>query len=146
MSTPPITGGCHCGRVTFTYAGPVNMQYICHCSDCRRINGTAWHAGLLIDSAQFEYNGEVAEYTVTADSGRPLTRSFCPVCGSQLWSTTSRGAEFLSLKAGVLDDQSTFSPGTEIWADSKAPWAFPTDIEQSYSQGTNSGAAKGHAS
>ena len=39
-----ITGSCHCGAVTFTYAGEPEKLVACNCSICRRL-ATLWAHG-----------------------------------------------------------------------------------------------------
>ncbi|MEO1544948.1 MAG: GFA family protein, partial [Pseudomonadota bacterium] len=37
-----ITGGCHCGKIT--YEAVINLEnvVVCHCTDCQRLSGSAF--------------------------------------------------------------------------------------------------------
>ena len=46
-----ITGGCLCGAVRFAYTGAVGPGAYCHCTDCRRITGSAFSISVRMDGA-----------------------------------------------------------------------------------------------
>ena len=41
-----VTGGCHCGHITYeAEVNPVTVR-VCHCTDCQRLTGTAFRANI----------------------------------------------------------------------------------------------------
>lgn len=120
----PFSGGCLCGALRYECTLEPELMYYCHCSDCRKASGTAFHAGMYMKRAGFDLiAGTPKSFAVTADSGRTIVRYFCPACGSHIYSDKGANEPMLSLKAGSLDDPDVFRPDTEIWTLSKTAWA-----------------------
>jgi hypothetical protein len=119
-----LEGGCLCGAVRYKFSGDPFRHVICHCRDCQRASGSAFHVGVVIPRTGFAITrGELRTYRVTGDSGRWIDRSFCPICGSGiLHELELRGPEFLVIKAGTLDDPGLVAPTYEIFVRSKMPW------------------------
>lgn len=127
----PFSGGCLCGEIRYECTGEPELMYYCHCTDCRKSNGTAFHAGIYMKRSDFQLNsGTPKSYAKTADSGRTIVRYFCSHCGTHIYSDKGSETEMLSLKAGTLDEPEIFKPDTEIWTLSKVKWAeLPEDLE-----------------
>jgi hypothetical protein len=119
-----VTGGCLCGAVRYRFSGDVLRQAICHCRDCQRASGSAFHFGIVVPRNGFELlSGELRTWRTVGDAGRWLDRSFCPVCGSGiLHELEARGPDIVVIKAGTLDDPAVVVPDYEIFARSKLPW------------------------
>ncbi len=131
----PYAGGCLCGAVRYVATEAPSFVYYCHCVDCRKAAGTAFHVGMVVPAASVNWTGTPREYAKTAESGRDIVRGFCGDCGGQLYSNVSYDPALVSLKAGTLDDPSPVRPATEIWARSKVDWAdLPGDL-QSFPRG-----------
>ena len=76
-------GGCLCGAVRYASSGEPYRQFVCHCRDCQRSGGSAFHIGLAVPRSGFRVTqGELQTYESTSDSGRRIKRHFCPTCGS----------------------------------------------------------------
>ncbi|GLQ56839.1 GFA family protein [Devosia nitrariae] len=119
-----LTGGCLCGGVRYRYEGEVRDANYCHCEDCRRISGSAFGVSVPVDAAGFEIvRGEPKGYTKSGDSGRAVTRFFCPECGSPLFTVPPLHPEVRFLKAGSLDDPSAVRPARQSWTRSRVSWA-----------------------
>ena len=119
----PFTGGCLCGAVRYKCsAEPISMG-ICHCRDCQQATGSAFAAGMLVPRNALAITGNVNYFDVIGDSGNPVGRGFCPICGSRLFSKPPN-PEFIGIMAGSLDDPSDFEPQAEIYAASAQPWAY----------------------
>jgi hypothetical protein len=61
-------------------------------------------------------------FTKQADSGNPLTRYFCPECGSPLYTVSPVHPEVLYVKAGTLDDPRLVQPRRQNWMQSRVSW------------------------
>lgn len=124
------TGRCLCGAVSFKLSAEPLAARICWCRDCQHAsaNGTA---NLFVAADHLAVNGELAEYTKTADSGNQITRQFCPVCGTQMFGKSSARPQFRVVRAGNLDDPSSIKPSANIWASSAPVWAcLDTTLER----------------
>jgi hypothetical protein len=78
-------GGCQCGHLRYRIEGEPIGLVVCHCTECQRQSGSAFGMSLAIPSAAFRLlAGELARFTVVADSGRSKICSFCPECGCRI--------------------------------------------------------------
>ena len=76
-------GGCICGAVRYEIAGEPHVTYACHCTDCRRQSGSAFGLTTVIAADQLKITrGELKTHSRVAESGRTMTRYFCPECGT----------------------------------------------------------------
>ena len=96
-----LRGGCLCGSVRYECdADPGNASY-CHCDDCKRATGGPYTVGVLARAADLRILcGQAKGYTTLADSGRKITREFCPNCGSPLFTRAEKLPDSVFLKAG----------------------------------------------
>jgi len=82
------------------------MVYTCHCTDCQRINSSAFSIGIVVAENAFRLSGiEPRSIQRTADSGRVSTRLVCPECGSWVCGTPRMAWSGLAL------ERSTIPPG-----------------------------------
>ena len=108
----PQTGGCQCGVLRYEITQPPTLVYTCHCTDCQRLTGSAFSMGLVTTTEAFSLSGaETRPIQCTADSGRTVTRWFCPECGTWVCSgpdpkSKSSPGELRIVQAGTLDDTS----------------------------------------
>jgi hypothetical protein len=128
-----VTGGCLCGGVRYEYSGEVGAAGYCHCADCRHVSGSAFGVSVRAVAAQFRISkGSPKGYTKPGDSGRPVTRYFCPDCGSPLYTEPPLHPEVVFIKAGSLDDPGLVKPDREAWTASRVDWATIEPGIQSY--------------
>ncbi len=93
------TGGCHCGEVKFSVAGPMRDVVYCHCSQCRKQNGHFVAATACADD-QLSLSG--GENLTWYDASETARRGFCSRCGSLMfWK--ANGSASTSIMAGSLD-------------------------------------------
>lgn len=116
-------GGCRCGAVRYTCSAEPMFTAHCHCRDCQYASGGPYSTVVGVAATALEMRGDMSSYTVDAESGNQVTRSFCPVCGSPILSELSANPAMKVLKAGTLDDPSWLKPMMHIWTDSSQPWA-----------------------
>ena len=115
-----IRGSCLCGEVRFEYARAVTQVGMCHCSQCRKVSGTASNAVIVVPEADFTWvAGESRRRVFTKPTGWRST--FCDRCGSPLPQTIP-GAAAYWVPAGLLDDDPGLVIGGHIFVGSKAAW------------------------
>lgn len=126
-------GGCLCGKVRWRYEGEVGAAAYCHCADCRRVTGSAFNVSVRVAAAGFRVvSGEPKCFTKNGDSGRPVTRCFCPDCGSPLYTLPPLHPELVFLKAGSFDDPAAVRPAQQSWTRSAVSWARIADDLPAY--------------
>lgn len=102
-----LEGGCYCGKVRYVAEGEPAMKAQCHCRECQYISGGSPNMFLLMPSSGFRYTkGEPKQFT-RSDIDNPVTREFCPECGTHL-ITKRPGLPPVILKVGTLDEPSLF--------------------------------------
>jgi hypothetical protein len=72
--------------------------------------------------AGFHVPGELRFYDSPADSGNIVSRGFCPVCGSPIYSANSAMRGMLFLRASSLDDPEVFKPQMVVYAKRAPSW------------------------
>jgi hypothetical protein len=113
-------GSCLCGAVTYRFETHGEGIYICHCSVCRRITGSAFAATLLADRKGFAWlSGRDHIRTFSKPTG--LSVSFCEICGSHLPDTEPVGTIY-PVPAGTVLGELDVPVLEHIYVGSKASW------------------------
>ncbi|WP_207063517.1 GFA family protein [Motiliproteus sp. SC1-56] len=123
-----LKGSCLCGGVRYEYEGALGPIAMCHCSQCRRAQGSAYGTNSAIQAAEFRIvSGQalVKEY----ESRPGKKRAFCGECGSPLYSRLDSKPELLRLRIGTLETPIDIKPSYHIYASSAAEWyEFKDDL------------------
>ena len=119
-----IDGSCHCGFIK--YEAEVNPEevYVCHCTDCQSISGSAFRWAVSVPEEDFRLlSGEPKTYVKTADSGSTSHQLFCPECASPLYSTSiGDGLKFFNLRLGTARQRAELRPRVQVWCGSRQGW------------------------
>ena len=121
-----VSGSCLCGDIRFEVDTEGAGFGHCHCSMCRKAHGTGFVTWLDVMREAFRWTaGEerVARYR----SSPAMTRTFCPTCGSPLFSNAAVVPGLQFVRAASLDNPAAVTPGMHIYCDSAQPWALPDD-------------------
>ena len=125
-----IQGSCLCGGVKFEITRAVGPFELCHCSRCRKANGSAFVAGLgvLRDDFRLLQGRELIKtYEAPVRETPPAYRTcFCSRCGSPVPNPSS-DSRWFEVPAGVLDDDPQLRPDKHIFVEAKSPWFAITD-------------------
>jgi len=117
-----ISGGCLCGAVRYEGECEPQLMGDCYCVDCRKSSGTAHCSHMGVPLEAMTLSGEVSSFDKPADSGNIVSRSFCPNCGSAVFSTNSGMVGFLFIRASSLDDPEIYSPQLSVFTSSSPTW------------------------
>jgi hypothetical protein len=125
-----LDGSCLCGKVTYSCAVEPVAQAVCHCRDCQRQTGTSFSIIVGVPRDALQIDGDLASYTtVGEDTGKEVSRRFCPECGSPVMSVGEAWPEVAFIKAGTLHDTSWLEPQLHVWTDSAQPWVPLESLE-----------------
>ncbi|TRZ93358.1 MAG: GFA family protein [Rhodocyclaceae bacterium] len=116
-----IEGSCLCGGVRYEYHGEIEEISICHCSQCRKAQGSAFAAVSPIESARFKLvsgAGLLKEFRATPGKARV----FCANCGSPIYSAKDDLPEVKRLRVGTVDTPFVCGNIYHIFVGSRAPW------------------------
>jgi hypothetical protein len=123
------TGGCLCGKVRFVATGRPHRVGICHCLDCRKHHGALFHASAIFPKGAVVVSGETRAYA---------GRSFCPHCGSSVFSGSGDEVE---VHLGSLDAPDQFTPTYELWTIRREAWLPPFEVGRRYERDGDGDAA-----
>lgn len=133
-----VDGSCHCGAIRFEAEIDPEATCICHCTDCQALSGSAFRTVAFAPEHTFKLlSGKPKIYVkTTADSGNKREQTFCPDCGSPLYSRAADrpmatqapapGAPvpMLGIRAGTLKQRAQLSPKVQYFCRSAQPWAI----------------------
>ena len=123
----PLQGSCQCGAVRFEVPDDFEPRSFCHCTTCKRLSGGVGTA-----------NGRVRSDAIRIVAGEDLIRtyqpvegtakSFCSVCGSNLFGGGWPDSEYASVRLPAIDTPFDGGPRMHIFVRSVAPWeTLPDD-------------------
>jgi hypothetical protein len=116
-----IEGSCLCGGVRYRYDGTIDEISICHCSQCRKAQGSAFAAVSPLDAARFTLLAG-AELLKEFRSSADKVRVFCANCGSPIYSAKDDLPGIRRLRLGTVDTPFTCDNVFHIFVGSKASW------------------------
>ena len=122
-----VTGGCHCGEITYEAEVDPATVRVCHCTYCQRLTGTAFRAGSASLPETFRLkSGTPKIYIKTAESGTKRAHGFCPECGTPIYSAAPEpDPSTYGLRVGGIDQRGLFAPpAQQIWCRSALPWSM----------------------
>ena len=120
-----LTGGCLCGAVRYS----VNADFIfsgkCYCEDCRRGSSSGHNSVYAVPEQSVKIEGKLTEYKKQGGSGNPITRRFCPVCGTKISTTAAVMPGVMLMTASSLDDPEKFKSQMSIFTSRAPSWDRP---------------------
>jgi hypothetical protein len=122
-----MQGGCWCGAVRFEISEPFISLSFCHCTSCKRISGGV---GTANGRARTEWidvkKGRELLTTYQPDEG--TAKTFCSVCGSNLFGGGWPESEHSSVRLSAIDEGLEQMPEAHTYVRSVAPWeTLPDD-------------------
>lgn len=118
------TGRCHCGGIEYEAEIDPGDVIVCHCTDCQTLSGSAYRTVAFTAPDGFRLKkGEPTVYVKTADSGRRRQQSFCPTCGSPIYSAAvGDGPTVYGIRVGTLDNRRQMVPSKQYYCSSRLDW------------------------
>lgn len=114
-------GGCLCGAVRFRISGTIRNIVYCHCSQCRKAQGSAFATNGIVSKEDFELlsgEGSLTGYESTPGQ----VKYFCRVCGSPIMSKNDTRTDELRIRLGTIESDIAERPMAHIFATSRANW------------------------
>ena len=127
------TGSCLCGQVRFEIDGPIEDIVYCHCSRCRKAQGSAFATNANVARQDFTLlNGMQGLSGYESSPGQ--TKYFCTTCGSPIMSLNTARPDTVRIRLGTIESDITERPGCHIFAASRANWDEITDHLPQYDE------------
>ena len=121
MSRDSYKGGCLCGKVRFEITGEIQDIVYCHCSLCRKAQGSAFATNGNVDLEKFVFISGEAEMT-GYESTPGQTKYFCQHCGSPIISKNTAKPDQVRVRLGTIESDIVERPMAHIFVTSKADW------------------------
>lgn len=121
-----LKGSCLCGGVRYEYHGEIRELSLCHCSQCRKAQGSAFVAVAPVESSRLVLVSGVEllkEFRMTPHKARV----FCSRCGSPLYSARDDLPGIKRLRVGTVDTPFTCQNAYHAFTGSRASWFEITD-------------------
>ena len=101
----------------------------------QRLRAGSATVNAVFDKRALTVTGRRAEYASEAESGAGMRRTFCPDCGTPVFSEADPRPNTIVVRAGMLDEPEIGRPDGVIWAGSAPSWVhfdpdLPTDARQ----------------
>ena len=120
-------GGCYCKAVRYVAEGEPIMKAQCHCRECQYITGGAPNMFMIMPADGFRFTAGEPKAFTRSDLEKPVTRMFCPNCGTHLITRPVRPGVVV-VKVGTLDDPKQYvGPDMAIFAIDKQPFHLVAD-------------------
>lgn len=120
-----LTGGCLCGAVRYTVSADLIFSGKCYCDDCRKTSGSGHGSVYAVPEQSVQVSGQLTEFKKNGGSGQPITRRFCPVCGSKISTTADVMPGVLLITASSLDEPEKFVSQMSVYASRAPSWDRP---------------------
>ena len=126
-------GSCLCGQVRFEITGDINDIVFCHCSLCRKAQGSAFAANGNVESKHFRFIQ--GEDNLTQYESKPgHSKYFCTTCGSPVMSLNEGVPDTIRIRLGSIESDIAERPACHIFTDSKANWEKISDHLPQYKE------------
>ena len=103
-----VEGGCYCGSVRYRAEGTPLLKAECFCRECQYITGGNSVHIMAMPVDGFELTKGETKAFARPDLDNPVSREFCPDCGTHLLTRAPGFPAGVILKVGSLDDPSTY--------------------------------------
>jgi hypothetical protein len=122
-----MRGSCLCGGVRFEVAGSFDGVVHCHCASCKKLaGGGGTTSGRIATDAIRVVAGE--ELLRTYQPGDGSAKTFCSVCGANLFGAGWPESEASAVRLAAVDSGLEQVPTAHIFVRSVAPWeVLPED-------------------
>ncbi len=114
-------GGCLCGEIRFEIIGEIKDIIYCHCSKCRKAQGSAFATNGNLEERYFNIiSGK--ENLTQYQSNQGKYKYFCQKCGSPIISKSDARPGNVRVRLGTIESDIIEKPHAHIFVTSKANW------------------------
>jgi hypothetical protein len=102
---------------------------ICHCTDCQTLSGSAFRTIAFTCEGTFKLlSGQLKIYVKIGESGTKRPQSFCPECGTPIYSSTvGDDPKFHVIRVGTIRQRDQLVPKVQLWRRSSQRWLSDLD-------------------
>ena len=116
-------GGCYCKRLRYVAEGEPLFKVQCHCRECQYLTGGHPNLVMGMPAAGFRWTHGTPKAFRRSDLPNPVTREFCPECGTHVLTRAPGFPAAVFLKPGCFDDPTLYgSPQMAIFTVDRQPF------------------------
>lgn len=126
-------GSCLCGAVTFNIISGIKDIVCCHCSLCRKAQGSAFATNGNVELKNFKFisgKNNITSFKATDTQ----SKIFCKTCGSPIMSKNSLTPDTIRIRLGTIESNIVERPEAHIFVSSKANWETISDNLPKYDE------------
>ena len=126
-----VTGGCYCKKIRYESTGEPIARMQCHCRECQYLTGGGPNMFMVVPEDGFTFVEGSPKAFARSDLEAPVTREFCPDCGTHLLTRSPKRPGAIILKVGTMDDPTQYGgPQMAIFAcDQQAFHEIPEGVQ-----------------
>jgi hypothetical protein len=119
-----VDGACHCGAIRYEAEVDPGTVVICHCTDCQTLSGSAFRTVVPAKPGTFRLlSGAPKVYVKTGESGNQREQTFCPDCGTPIYSApVGAKVKAVGLRVGTIRQRDRLIPSDQFWFRSSQAW------------------------
>lgn len=117
---------CACGKVSFTLDDEPHTTFNCHCTICRKMNGSAFSTYSVFPKNSLRIT-EGEQEIQTIKMGNHGAKHFCRHCGAPLFGLHDHASDICLVVLGSINSGGSILPVSNIFCGSKLSWAFEID-------------------
>lgn len=123
--TPPITGSCLCGAVTYVCSAAPIWSVNCHCRACQKLSGAPFVSAFSVPAASFTVQGDTVSFFRESETGHRVTTTCCAHCGGRVYAQSAGAVALVNIFAATLADPTTFRAISNVYLSEAASWIEP---------------------
>ena len=114
-------GACHCGSVRYAIDAKPSFAFLCHCDNCKKLNGGSRLAGISFPRDALSVTGESKSYRYRGGKD-DIELHFCPTCGTPLYAFPAAHQDIVVIRANSLEKEDDFKPVKSLFSDQACAW------------------------
>jgi hypothetical protein len=103
-----VEGGCYCGGVRYRAEGEPLLKAECFCRECQYVTGGNSVLIMAMPVEGFKITKGATKAFARPDLEKPVSREFCPECGTHMITRAPSFPAGVILKVGSMDDPSQY--------------------------------------
>jgi hypothetical protein len=135
----PYEGKCACGAIRYRINAEPLTYYICHCTDCQKLSGSAYGLSMPILKETLEVlSGTPEQGRFETSVGKIKTLHHCGNCFTRLWADPPDLPEVVLIRPGAIENPEGLVPVAHTFTDSAQAWVTIPDDALSFAQAPES--------
>lgn len=119
-----VKGSCHCGSVVWEFDLPIKTVVKCHCSMCRKLQGSDHSTYVVVPKEQFSLS-KGKDLVVNYQATEKSSKNFCSACGTP--THLINGKHFhddFVLPLGIVENYTDdLAPQIQVYTSEKPSWS-----------------------